>query len=210
MNEKSGKSFMLIHETEEIWQCQFPKWSQQRFVILTRGTTIWWFETLGFDLSSIDESVCTSRSARFWWWILVTPDSWWQYQETARIVPRGRWELMLFPSYSGTLWWYSNKSRIDEIHAYSMQLERIRLPQMKFVGCSVQFWRRRGLLQKAKDSIRRSGTDGRMTRSTGSLSLPTIGRMLGAPHSQRERHNNPLYFRSVNEDKQSPPLPQRP
>ena len=31
-----------------------------------------------------------------------------------------------------------------------------------------------------------------------------------APHSQRERYNNLLYLRSVNEDKQAPPLPQRP
>ena len=34
-------------------------------------------------------------------------------------------EVMLFPSNSGTLWWYSNKSRIDEIHAFSIQLERV-------------------------------------------------------------------------------------
>ena len=25
---------------------------------------------------------------------------------------------MLFPSYSGTLWWYSTKTRIDEIHTF--------------------------------------------------------------------------------------------
>ena len=31
-----------------------------------------------------------------------------------------------------------------------------------------------------------------------------------APHSQRQRYNNVLYLRSVNEDKQAPPLPQRP
>ena len=31
-----------------------------------------------------------------------------------------------------------------------------------------------------------------------------------APHSQREIYNNLLYLRSVNEDKQAPPLPRRP
>ena len=29
----------------------------------------------------------------------------------------------LFPSYSGTLWWYSNQSRIDEIHTYPIRVE---------------------------------------------------------------------------------------
>ena len=28
------------------------------------------------------------------------------------------------PSYSGTLWWYSNKSRVDEIQTYSIRLEK--------------------------------------------------------------------------------------
>ena len=31
-----------------------------------------------------------------------------------------------------------------------------------------------------------------------------------APHLQRKRYNNLLYLRSVNEEKQAPPLPQRP
>ena len=44
-----------------------------------RWTTTWWFETLGDYETSIDESVCTQRSSRLWWWILVTPDSWGQY-----------------------------------------------------------------------------------------------------------------------------------
>ena len=36
-----------------------------------------------------------------------------------------------------------------------------------------------GVLQKAKENLRRSGTDGKMMRPAGSLSLPMIGRMLG-------------------------------
>ena len=34
---------------------------------------------------------------------------------------------------SKILWWYSNKSRIDEMHTHSIQLEGAHLPQRKFV-----------------------------------------------------------------------------
>ena len=33
---------------------------------------------------------------------------------------------LFFESYSGTHWWYSNKPRIDQLHAYSIQLQRTR------------------------------------------------------------------------------------
>ena len=82
------------------------------------------------------------------------------------------------------------------------------------------------VVRKTKDSIRRSGTDGRKTRPTGGLSLPLICRMLGwdtwtilqkkidishtAPHLQRNRYNKLFYLRSVDEDKRAPPLQQRP
>ena len=45
--------------------------------------------------------------------------------------------FFLFTSCSRTLWWYSNKSRIDELHVYSLQLDGAHLPQMTFVGFSV-------------------------------------------------------------------------
>ena len=55
-------------------------------------------------------------------------------------VLRGQpWISLLFASYSGTLWWYPDKSRIDEVHAYSLQLEGARLPQRDFVEFSIQF-----------------------------------------------------------------------
>ena len=47
--------------------------------------------------------------------------------------------FVLFASYSGTLWWSSNKSRINELHAYSLQLDRAHLPQRKFVDFSIHF-----------------------------------------------------------------------
>ena len=108
-------------EKVESHSCSFTRWRRFGSVIfqgghknvssfLTRRTTNWW----RFDWTSVDESVSTSRSTKFWWWFLVTPDSWWQYQETARILPRRRWEFMLFPSYSGTLCRCSNKSKLDE------------------------------------------------------------------------------------------------
>ena len=134
-------------EKVESCSCSFTRWKRfggvsfhdghnNASTFWPMGTTAWWFETLGFDQTSTDESVCTSRSTSFWWWILVTPDSWWQYQETTPTLPRWRWEFMLFPSYSGTRWWYSNKFRIYEIHAYSTQLERVHLPQRKLVSFS--------------------------------------------------------------------------
>ena len=41
--------------------------------------------------------------------------------------------LMLFQSFSGTPWWYTNKSRIDEIHAYSIQMEGVQ----SFLGSGI-------------------------------------------------------------------------
>ena len=41
------------------------------------------------------------------------------------------WILMLVPSYSATLWWYSNKSRIDEIYNCSILFEKVPLSQRK-------------------------------------------------------------------------------
>ena len=46
-------------------------------------------------------------------------------------------EFMLFPSLSWTLWWCSNKSRIDEIHTYCIRLEKYFLSQKEVVGFSV-------------------------------------------------------------------------
>ena len=79
------------------------------------------------------------------------------------------------------------------------------------------------VVRKTKDSLRRSGTDGKVTRPTGSLSMPLIGQMLGwdtwtilqksTPPMQRRTCkgiDTTIYLRSVNEDMQAPPPPQRP
>ena len=81
-----------------------------------------------------------------------------------RAAPRNGSNIakMKIPSYSGTLWWYSNNSRIDEIHAYSIQMEGVHLPQMKFVDFSIH-------CGKWNDSGRKGEGQG----STGSLSLTT-------------------------------------
>ena len=47
--------------------------------------------------------------------------------------------LCYLRSYSGTLWWYPDRSRIDEVHAYSLQLDRAHLPQRDFVEFSNHF-----------------------------------------------------------------------
>ena len=47
--------------------------------------------------------------------------------------------LCSFTSYSRTLCWYSNKSRIDESHTCSLQLERAHQPQRKLVDFSIHF-----------------------------------------------------------------------
>ena len=52
-------------------------------------------------------------------------------------IARTTTDLLLFTSYSGTLWWYSNMSRVDELHACSLQLEGAHLPQMNFVDLSI-------------------------------------------------------------------------
>ena len=53
-------------------------------------------------------------------------------------IPRTAMDFFfLFTSCSRTLWWYSNKSRIDELHVYSFQLDGAHLPQITFVGFSV-------------------------------------------------------------------------
>ena len=36
-----------------------------------------------------------------------------------------------------------------------------------------------GVRKRAEENLRRSGIDGKMTRTTGSLNLPLVGRMLG-------------------------------
>ena len=55
-------------------------------------------------------------------------------------VLRGQpWISLLFTSYSGTLRWYPDKSRIDEVHAYSLQLKGAHLPQRDFVKFSTHF-----------------------------------------------------------------------
>ena len=46
---------------------------------------------------------------------------------------------MLFTSYSGTLWWYSKKTRNDGIHVYSLLIEGVHLSQMNFVEFSIHF-----------------------------------------------------------------------
>ena len=43
---------------------------------------------------------------------------------------------MFFPSYSGTLWWYS-KVQLDETNTYSIRLVKVLLPLRKFVRFSV-------------------------------------------------------------------------
>ena len=53
-------------------------------------------------------------------------------------IAKKKMGIYVFPSFSWRLWWYSNKSRIDEMHAYSIQLERIHLQPRKFVGFSVK------------------------------------------------------------------------
>ena len=49
-----------------------------------------------------------------------------------------KWISLLFTS-SKTLRWYSDKPRIDDLHAYSSQLDRAHLLQVNFVGFSVHF-----------------------------------------------------------------------
>ena len=77
------------------------------------------------------------------------------------------------------------------------------------------------VVRKAKDSIRRTGTDGKETRPSGSPSWSMSGQMLGEilgpncknrhlPYCAALTQRKILYLRSVNEDKQAPPLPQRP
>ena len=105
---------MLIHDMEEIWRCQFPRWSQQCFDIMTKrndnlmvrdiGTLLdqyWWkrlhmkeLETLMMDIG-------------YAWFMMAV-------QRNGSNIAKIKMGIMLFPSYSGTLWWYSNKSRIDE------------------------------------------------------------------------------------------------
>ena len=47
---------------------------------------------------------------------------------------------MLFPSYSGTLWWYSNKSRIYETHTFSIRLEKSNFITEEVNGFFSLFW----------------------------------------------------------------------
>ena len=60
-----------------------------------------------------------------------------------------RIEYCKFTSYSGTLWCCSNKSRIDELHVYAIQMEGVHLSHRNFVKFSIHFgewnnsWRKR-------------------------------------------------------------------
>ena len=85
-----------------------------------RKTTIWCFETLGLDDTSIDESVCSSRNSRLWWWMLVMLIHDGSTKKRSNIAKMKMW-IMLFPSCSVTVWLYSKMSRIDEIDTYSKQ-----------------------------------------------------------------------------------------
>ena len=80
------------------------------------------------------------------------------------------------------------------------------------------------VLQKVKEHLLQSGTDGKIMRPTGNLSLPTIGRTHGSgtwttsciststtkQRNRRERFVNLFELRSVDENKQAPPPWQRP
>ena len=47
--------------------------------------------------------------------------------------------LVLSWSYSGTLWWYSHKTRNDGMHTYFVQLEGVHLSQRNFVEFSIHY-----------------------------------------------------------------------
>ena len=78
--------------------------------------------------------------------------------------------------------------------------------------------------KKASEYLRQSGTDGKMMRLTGNLSLSTNGLMLGFDtrmtlynsvsstlrRNSNEKSMQKRNLRSVDEDKQAPPLSQRP
>ena len=73
--------------------------------------------------------------------------NWLRLIHKARILHRYRWEYMC--------WWYSNKSRIDEIHVYSIQMEGVHQPQSKFVKFTIYF----GELKKFREERRRTELD---------------------------------------------------
>ena len=123
--------FMLTHQMEDIWQCQFPRWSQHCFDI--------------FDLE--DRQPDGSRH-----WDSIKPelmkgfahegardfDDGFRLRQIHDGCTRKRLEcsedkdgnssyfraIQRHPNYSATLWWCSNKSGIDVIHAYSIQWGR--------------------------------------------------------------------------------------
>ena len=61
---------------------------------------------------------------------------------------------MLLTRYSGTLWCYSNKSRTDESHVYSIQMEGVHFSQRNFLEFSNHFgeWNNSGRKREWKGS----------------------------------------------------------
>ena len=124
----------------EVWQkldrysCNFEIWRSLGSVNLQdsykdmsplgpRRTRVWWVETLALNETCIGKKISTWRSTKFQWWSVVTKVFWSQYNKKNRILQSQRWILMSLTSDSGTLWWHSNRAKIDGICIYSSWLE---------------------------------------------------------------------------------------
>ena len=86
---KNGKLFMLVHQVEDIWQCQFPRWSRQGFVILTKRNDKLMVQDIGIQFKPVLMRAFAHEGAQdFSDKKLVMPDSSEQHEEKPRILPR--------------------------------------------------------------------------------------------------------------------------
>ena len=97
----------------EIWQCQFQNWSQRCFDIMTKMND----NVMVRDTGTLKNQNWRKRLHQ-------------KELETLMMDIGYAWFIM-------THWWYSNKSRIDDMHTYSIRLEKVPLSQRKSMVFSV-------------------------------------------------------------------------
>ena len=124
---------MLIHDMEENWRCQLPRWSQQCLDTVTKKND-------NLMVRNIE-----TRENQYWCKRLHTSEietlmmdlgyAWFRMavQRNGSNIAMRKKNSCYFRTIQGRSLWNSNKSRIDEIHTYSIRWERVPWPQRKFV-----------------------------------------------------------------------------
>ena len=118
---------MHIHQMEDTWQLQSPIWLPKMLRDYDQderpdGSRHW--DTIRPVLLRAFAQESTRDFDEGFWSHLIHEGS---NKKRVEYCKHNNGSLCYFTSYSGTLRWYSNKSRIDELHGHSVQMEGVHL-----------------------------------------------------------------------------------